>query len=200
MASAPILSIIHRQIKVSMKHCYLTFALMMSLLRSTAAQVAFSSNFSATALAPCPVAPTVSIEQIKGWTLYQTTNGNWDGPLDSSRCIAVTRQSSAVQVALSQINPAQPLFLRARPELLAAFSADLEKDYSYNISIFAQTSLSNTNLLETGTTCFQDLCSGAFIGIAIPDENGQPEGATRFQNGLFNGNSAYYFMESCFPT
>jgi hypothetical protein len=176
-------------------------ALLFSLLALLAANALhaqlFLPNFlGATYNGPCPFDSTVTITQIKGWTVYQTTNGRWSGPIDSSRCISVRKPnpwSTGFVVDLAQINPQQPLFVRARLDSFPSLDT-LTPDMPYVIRV--QYAAQPTSVkLKKGSNCPDDLCSGMLIGIAIPDENGVPGAATRYQTGLEKEG----FIQDCFP-
>lgn len=156
---------------------------------------------------PCPFDPAQTVTQPVGWVVYQTTDGHWDGPVDSSRCISATAvppgSGGGIEIALAQINPGQPLFLRARLDL---FPPDVPFDPDYLYDFVSNGRLLPANVsIRTTTDCPDDLCSGAIWGIAIPDENGQPGGATRYHAAVAetyspSANVKFISAEACFPT
>ncbi len=154
----------------------------------------------ATYNAPCPFNPDVTLAQIKGWMVYQTTNGRWDGPVDSSRCIGVHKSSpisQAFRINLAQINPQQPLFVKARLDSFPALDT-LTPNMPYVIN--AAYSIGPTTLnVKKGSDCPDELCTGVLLGIAIPDENGTPQAATRYQTGIAGQGHGGFIMD-CFPT
>lgn len=137
-----------------------------------------------------------------GWIIYQTTNGNWDGPVDSTRCISADAQVGAngSRIDLEQIDPAQPLFIRATAEELNLNSSPLAPNALYNLFACASLDGGAVSQFLTGSNCAQDVCTGAFVGIAIPDSNGAPGLATRFHTALASENQLHYCFESCFPS
>lgn len=140
----------------------------------------------------------------EGIDIYQTIDGFWDGTPDSSRCISVEPLGpwSGMKIDLGQINPAEPIFIRVRAEALAALSS-LQPNWVYNLTACADMFPDTVSWLQ-GTTCAQGVCSGAFVGIAIPDSFGTPGAATRFQTGFAKttgtGFCGGYGIETCFPT
>lgn len=152
---------------------------------------------------PCPFDPAQTVTQPVGWVVYQTTDGHWDGPVDSSRCISATAVPSGIEIALAQINPAQPLFLRARLDLFPP-EVPFDPNFLYDFEMYSL-GFPASMPIRTTTDCPDDLCSGAIWGIAIPDENGQPGGATRYHTAVAEtyvppANVKYINAEACFPT
>lgn len=181
------------------------FLLLFLTKGSLPAQWIYYDSFSGLEIAPCPFDANKINQQIGGWVIYQTLNGNWDGPVDSSRCISAEKNADigTTFIRLSQVDPTRPLFLRAKPESIQ--NADLKLWPNSLYSIQAAIGLSPTDgpTLQTGTDCFQDLCSGVFVGLAIPGPDGQVDAARRFHTGLFAPQPGYpraYGAESCFPS
>jgi hypothetical protein len=165
------------------------------------AQTVYFNGFDALTPLSCPFDTTQKINYPKGWRIYQTQNGLWDGPVDASRCISAELLNSngfkQVRIRLDQMNPAQPLFLRAEADELALKSAVLKPNHVFNVRSFL-----DTLPWLSGATCAQALCSGAFVGISIPDSNGVAGGATRWHVGIAKKPSPGVFpgIASCFPT
>ena len=53
-----------------------------------------NSNLKDLSAIPCPFDSSVEVAQPDYWRLYQTLDGNWDGPIDSTICISVEQISS----------------------------------------------------------------------------------------------------------
>jgi hypothetical protein len=140
----------------------------------------------------------------EGIDIYQTIDGFWDGTPDSTRCISVEPLGpwSGMKIALGQINPAEPIFIRVRPEVLASLPT-LNSNWLYSLTACVDMS-PDTVSWQQGIACEQGVCSGAFIGIAIPDSMGSPGAATRFHSGFAktngNGFCGGVGVETCFPT
>ncbi len=149
---------------------------------------------------PCPFNPDVTVSQLSGWVVYQTTDGHWNGPIDSSRCINITRSSPTAPavIKLSEIDPDLPLFLRARLDSFP-FSYVLQPNYAYMVegdfSLFPP-----SMCIKRGSDCPDEVCTAIIVGIAIPDENGTPGAATRYQMGLPAPLCENGHFEDCFPT
>lgn len=161
-------------------------------------QLIYSNSFFYYDTLACPFDSSKTIITPKNWYLYQTTDGTWEGPADSTRCISVEPSGSFQQprVALSQIDPGKPLFLRAKPAEFVGLDY-FEANQLYNGQISFHVS-NNLALPVAGANCVQDLCSGFFVGIAVP-------GPTRFHTGLLDNSGlppTYLYRDiiACFPT
>ncbi|MBL7798215.1 MAG: T9SS type A sorting domain-containing protein [Saprospiraceae bacterium] len=181
-------------------------ALLVALGAALSSHAQYTPPLIAVEQKPCPYNPGVTVVQPQFWHIYQTLDGHWYGPVDSSRCISVSVLpfNAGIEIALEQVNPAEPLFLRARLDLYPPFN-DFSSDYLYNTYSNARI-LPGDSLLRLTTDCPDDLCSGAFVGIAIPDENGMPGAATRFHTALvtvfppFFNSFKSVDAAACFPT
>jgi hypothetical protein len=157
---------------------------------------------------PCPFDPTVLVSQPKGWLIYQTIDGTWDGPVDSSRCLSAVVSPFASQLIRVDLLPAdfsKPIFVRAK---LADFpQVDVPENRLYNMD--------NTFLVphymgwKSGSDCPQGICTGMVAGLAIPTPDfSDPTGATRFQTALTDPPvppmpptaSIYGFSGACVPS
>lgn len=140
----------------------------------------------------------------EGIDIYQTIDGFWDGTPDSTRCISAEPLGpwSGMKIALNQIDPSEPIFIRVRPEVLAPLSV-LQPNWLYSLAACVDMSPDTVSWLQ-GVACEQGVCSGAFIEIAIPDSFGTPNGATRTHTGFAKGSSLGFWcgsgIETCFPT
>lgn len=138
------------------------------------------------------------------WDIYQTIDGFWDGVADSTRCISAEPlwPGSGMKIALDQINPAEPIFIRVRATELAPL-LPLQANWVYNLTACTDMYPDTISWLK-GTDCEQGICSGALVGIAIPDSFGVPGAATRFQTGFAKIEGAGFCggagIETCFPT
>ncbi len=185
-----------------------TYALLAFLLFSTSclhAQFFKNGYFGSFQQQPCPFNPAATVNWPENWQLYQTTDGHWDGPIDSTRCITGTPYNGnyALRIDLKQVDPTRPLFIRAEMDTLPQ-AYELSPNDVYNLYINAFTTPSAVPLVG-GEACPDQLCTGALIGISIPDEQGNPGAALRFQTGLLtfyapNPTICYITGESCFPT
>jgi len=159
----------------------------------------YFTNFVPLEQVPCPFDATIQVKKPHDWLVYQTQDGLWGGPVDSSRCISVEEAASfgSIYISLDQVDPVKPLFLRFE----SALPSDIPLEPN---SMFSAAACINfypdTFLLSTGTNCAEGICSGMFIGIAIPDSNWVMNGATRYQTALANKSGILCNIESCFPT
>lgn len=157
---------------------------------------------------PCPFNPSVLINQPKGWLIYQTLDGTWDGPVDSSRCLSAVVSPFASQLIRVDLLPAdfsKPVFARAK---LAEFTQiDVRENWLFNLS---QTFLVPASMgWKSGSDCPQGICTGIMAGIAVPTPDfSDPTGATRFQTALADPPvppmpptaSIYGFSGACVPS
>jgi hypothetical protein len=152
----------------------------------------------------CPVGQAGLQIRPEGMDIYQTIDGFWDGTPDSTRCISAEPLGpwSGMKIDLGQINPAEPIFIRVRATELAPLPS-LQSNWVYNLTSCADMFPDTVSWLK-GVACEQGICSGAFVGIAIPDSFGTPGAATRFQTGFAQtsgtGFCGGYGIETCFPT
>ncbi len=184
-----------------MRHIQLLLLLLLRAYTSSAQEIYYTS-FQGVAPVICIAGSTPVIQYLpQGWIIYQTTNGNWDGPLDSTRCISAQQQASGygIKIDLGQIDPAEPLFIRATAEELNLNSVPFAPNQLYNLITCSSLGNNSSNDLLIGSGCAQDVCTGAFLGIAIPDSNGQPGGATRFHTSLATDGQSNCII-SCFPS
>ncbi len=172
------------------KTCFLCCCLLASAL-SVFSQNYFT-NFNSVTQQSCPFDPAETVTYPTGWIIYQTLDGTWDGAVDASRCISAEQVPGGnLRINLEQINPAEPLFIRALPLELAGIG-ELPVNQLMAVDFFWSPSSFN-NLILTGPTCVEDMCSGVFTGIDV----GVP-GAMRIHTGLIT--SDLYEIHSCFPT
>jgi len=180
-------------------------ALLVALGAAFCAHAQYTPPLLAVEQKSCPYNPGVTVVQPQFWNIYQTLDGHWNGPVDSSRCISVSVLpfNQGIEIVLEQVNPTEPLFIRARMDL--ALPEDFLPDYLYNTFNTARI-LPGDSLLRLTADCPGDLCSGALVGIAIPDENGVPGAATRFHTARasvyppsFNSFKSVD-AAACFPT
>lgn len=160
---------------------------------SAQGQTIFQENFPTLIQQTCLVDPNQLVTYPEYWIVYQTADGTWDGPMDTNHCVSVSNNApfTGIRIALDQVDPSRPLFLRALPPALAG-TPTLQPDYIYSFTVNGETS-GATPLLEQGSGCTQGICSGAFVGIGIP-------GGTRYQTAMAKEWDNFYSMDACFPT
>lgn len=145
----------------------LPFLLFASLLQ---AQSLPNNNFKNLSTLPCPFDPSVEVTQPVGWRLYQTLDGKWDGPIDSTVCVSVEQVYTwgAIKIDLDQIDPARPLFIRCL--LDDDNKIPLEPDWLFLAQGYLVTS--SAVQLNQSNQCEDGICTGVIAGIEIPDETG----------------------------
>lgn len=152
----------------------------------------YFTNFNSVTQQTCPFDTSKTVTFPTGWIIYQTLDGTWDGAVDTERCISVeTLPVGNLRIDLEQVNPAEPLFVRALPEEMAGIG-ELPVNQLMAIDFFWSPSSFN-NLVLTGPTCVEDMCSGIFTGIDV----GVP-GAMRIHTALISAD--FYEIHACFPT
>jgi hypothetical protein len=170
----------------------LPLLMLLSLALPQAADAQLVTNFWFGQITPmtCPYDSTQTVNWPQGWSVYQTTDGRWDGPIDSSRCISFSTESAG-RVALDQIEASQPLFISTQ------FFSDegrLLPDWVYGVS-FAFTSPSP---LLAGTDCPDEICSGLIYRIEVPAET---PGARNFRTYTVpDANNPFAFHDACLVT
>ena len=128
-----------------------------------------NSLFNQTILETCTFDSTQTILQFQDWQIYQTSNGLWDGPIDSSRCIEIVEYgSNDFEIVLSQIQQDRPLFIRSK--LDDSNKILLEPNTLYSSGLWH--TLTGTTSPNLTVDCLGGFCSGVIIGIDIPDETG----------------------------
>jgi hypothetical protein len=169
------------------------FTLLCSCFVLTAeAQFSYTTFFDTYETKPCPFDATKTISQPKNWVVYQTQNGAWDGPVDSSRCIAATVSgSTGMKIDLTQIDPSRPLFVRAKAQEFF-FTPSLTPNSLFNFNFYGTVSDTSVHI-KTGANCVESVCSGVFLGINIPGE-------VRKQSGLMTQYGNYLEIGTCFPS
>ena len=186
-----------------MKKTFPSFLFLLLLFSSTirvAAQSVFGYSFNAVSPQVCPWDSSKTINWPTGWTIYQTLNDNWGGPVDSTRCIGAIVQGNRVVIPLNQIDPNKALFIRA-----SAMTVQ-----NSGIATFSPNALFSTNVLseldkpeaqlQISSNCPEDICTGMFIGIGIPDQFGTPNADLRIQTNIADGAGQFQYWEACLPS
>lgn len=169
----------------------LPFLLCTSLLQ---AQLLPNSTLITTSF-PCPFDPSVEVMQPQGWRLYQTLDGKWDGPIDSTVCVSVEQLYiwGAIKIDLEQIDAARPLFIRC------LLDDDNKIPLDPNWLFLAQGYLNTGQVqLNQSNQCEDGICTGVIAGIEIPDETGD---STQLRLYVGPYEDFYYGAYStCIPT
>ena len=139
---------------------------------------------------PCPYDEDVTVQWPVDWEIYQTLNGEWDGPVDSSRCITVAEGGFNPTIDLGQVDPGLPLFIRST-NIIDPF---LLPDHIYLAASGVQPNTGS--ILKLGTDCPGGLCSGLITRINIPAAI-DGERSDRTYKASIDGNNQEYYIESC---
>ncbi|WP_282774656.1 T9SS type A sorting domain-containing protein [Phaeodactylibacter xiamenensis] len=142
---------------------------------------------------PCPYDESETVLWPVGWEVYQTTNGLWDGPVDSTRCITVEADGFNPTIDLGQIDPDLSLFIRSTDILNALLIPS-------HIYLSASDVQPNTgSILKLGTGCPGGLCSGLITRINIPAEIPGERSHRTYKAGI-DGDNVDFYAESCIAT
>ncbi len=142
---------------------------------------------------PCPYHAETEVRWPVDWAIYQTTNGLWDGPIDSSRCISVEGGGFNPVIPLSQVDPGLPLFIRSTN----INSSALQPNFTYLATSSVQPATGA--ILQTGNDCAGELCSGIKTIVNIPAEE-PGERAARAYSGSLDSDPVFAYMEACITT
>lgn len=144
----------------------------------------------------CPFNPDSTVVWPVGWMIYQTENDQWDGEVDSTRCISMIETSDLhPMVSLTSIDMDKALFIRQSHR--GEDGIQLAPDFVYSLT--GSINLSGTDTLSMGYTCAGDVCSGMIVVVEIPDESGV--GMTRrVHKSVFERHSQGINASTCLVT
>jgi hypothetical protein len=131
------------------------------------AQTPANGNFTFLESIACPFNENEEVVWPENWMIYQTTNGEWDGEIDSTRCISVFDNGNCAGIELEQIDPNLPIYIRS--------TSLSDNDYPlFANSIYQVFSLFRilNGVFQDGIDCSDGLCTGMIIGQDIPAEDG----------------------------
>jgi len=156
----------------------------------------FQGSFVYSELLPCPYDSNTMVVGYKFWDMYQTLDGNWNGPIDSTICIRL-KTDPIEGIDLLTVDLSRPIFFRYK--FTEGNKVLLEPDRLYNA--YAGTIAAGNNYVEFqgGTDCPGNICSGIFVGIEIPDETGSAT-TMRWYTDIANNGFLYGDFQTCMPT
>lgn len=172
-----------------MKKMLLLFILSLFLMTTVQAQWQFIHLDFNVSMRPCMTDSTLIINQYTNWDMYKTLNNEWNGPLDSTFCGEL---DSLNMFNFNTLNTGETIFLRYR------FN-DNNKELLYENMLYAATfDVYNIdpNLLELGTNCANNLCSGVIVGVEIPDSAGTGKDMRWYESPLSNSVSLQPLVNS----
>ncbi|MCC6723791.1 MAG: hypothetical protein IT258_04735, partial [Saprospiraceae bacterium] len=144
----------------------------------------------------CPYDNSVTVTAYKDWMMYQTLDGTWDGPIDSTICISL-KNTPSEGIDLQTVDLTRPIFLRNA--LNDNNKILLTSDALYTASAFTADAPTIDATYRTGTDCPDNICSGIIMAIEIPDETGTSTQLRWYTDIPGGGGSSGYF-ETCVPT
>jgi len=155
-------------------------------------QVLPNPNLQGRQILPCPYDSAVSVFQVPNWQFYQTTNNQWNGPVDSSRCINANSIYGQTAVVLATIDTARFLFCAL--SLDSAHQVPLPRNSVYSVETDFYYNPSN---IQTGD-CDGAPCNQLVLQVDIPDSAGTGRSARTYTGPITNmyGNGSLF----CFPT
>ncbi|MBK8341761.1 MAG: hypothetical protein IPK99_18090 [Flavobacteriales bacterium] len=112
---------------------YAAIALLLPL--SASAQVLIPGFLATdTATSICPWDTGTTVLGYTGWGAYQTLDGTWDGPVDSTVCINlahVAGQFVEARIDFDETNTSQPVFLRLALDSASAIALAPDNEYAF---------------------------------------------------------------------
>lgn len=159
-----------------------------------------NSNFSNAHLMPCPYDTSVMIYGYDEWEIYQTLNDDWNGPIDSTKCISVDPNNQwgvPLSIPLDQIDTTRRLFIVSKyNDSTATFAVP-----NYLFRIEAELNVFPLPDFNFSSSCDDSACSFFIIDAEIPDSAGNSTVQRVYQSGLggFPMNNPSMFSQ-CYPT
>lgn len=158
------------------------------------AQQPVNALFNDISTRPCPYDSTAMVTWPDGWQIYQTLNGEWDGTVDSSRCIHLEAIGNNARLYLDDMDTQLPIFIRTDAFTQAGTVASLDRVYL----AFANLTNSEEAFFSTNTFCPGGLCTGLITQTSVYNEN-TDERVFRTYSESIGLNNQFYSLESCIP-
>lgn len=108
----------------------------------------------------CPYDDSQSVVWPEGWSVYQTQNDLWDGPVDSSQCLTFVQMDDDWVLDLATIHAQRPVFIRYN---VVEGATPVPANAVYQT--FGNYWTDATPILAD--TC-NELCSGMFLQYTLP--------------------------------
>lgn len=157
----------------------------------------FYDSFYEVETAPCPSDSSSTVQVYQHWDMYQTLDGHWDGPKDSTICISL-KTTPDEGIDLLTVDLARPIFFRYK------FTDDnkiwLQPDWMHNVNVSGYSWGGNSVEFQAGTDCPGNICSGVFVGIEIPTAAGDSTTTMRWYSDIPDGETNYGYFSTCAPT
>ena len=173
-----------------------TFLLFILISHQALSQLLPNFSFNDVSPQPCLVDSSQTILLPDFWTIYQTQNDKWDGPLDSTYCIGVYLNGNDVRISTDDFDTSRPLFIRCRLEGDDKIQLNQNSLFNANFYVF----ISDSIQLNTDVDCENELCSGIIVGIEIPDSLGTGESLRKYQSSLREPFSSHVSEGFCYAS
>jgi hypothetical protein len=175
-----------------MKKLILAFSAIVFSLNVLHAQQNVLPDFTNHISVNCPFDSSVQIETYAGWVAYQTLDDNWNGPVDSTRCLDLYDAANSYgTINLNQIDTSRRIFIKLDSAATAGLFLDSNAVYKGYINIGS----SNGVEVDFSANCDSALCSYIITNIEIPDST-----FTGFDQRVYQTDFDYYQRDYCFPT
>ncbi len=156
-----------------------------------------SWSFDQIVSAPCPSNPASTLPTPQYCEVYQTLDNHWDGPKDPLICIPAGMISGRAAILLEYADLSRSIFVRF--SLPNNVKIPLLPDAAGKQTLSWQAP--NTVAFLMGDTCTQSICTGAWIGLEVPDSAGTGYNIRRYdETNNTGGGGTYYRTEACLPT
>jgi hypothetical protein len=118
-------------------------------------------NFSSS-LQICPYDSTQTNLMYDDWEVYKTLDNTWNGTIDSSFCATLSLPYNYLD--LTNLVVGETVFIRHK--FTDSTKILLQENTLYSTAVYGSSSSNFTNL---SVNCPNDMCTGVFLGIDIPD-------------------------------
>lgn len=125
-------------------------------------------NFLSASMKPCPFDSTHLLLQADDWLIYQTLDDTWNGVIDSTKCLGVKDTLGKLIIELDQVDIDKPVFVKNMMNDTTKIS--LFPDWIYES--YASIETSDETFVNFSPNCENGFCTGAILGIEIPDSAG----------------------------
>jgi hypothetical protein len=176
-----------------MKSALFSALIVLFLSNTNQAQSPLNHSFENIITTACPFDPSNEVSWPEHWMIYQTLNGKWDGPIDSTKCISTEAGSFYTSILLDQVDQGQPVFIKSTEFV----NAELPLLNNSVYSAIANFGIYPSEACEAGTSCENKFCTGLLTGINIPDSTGTGRALRLYTNSVEEATSG---SEYCIVT
>ncbi|NJN77925.1 MAG: hypothetical protein HC803_05985 [Saprospiraceae bacterium] len=146
----------------------------------------------------CPYDSTQTNLMYDDWEVYKTLDNTWNGTVDSSFCPSISPTSFYLD--LTSLGAGETVFIRYK--FTDSTKILLDENALYSTAVYGN-SANNTNFTNLSVNCQNDMCTGVFLGIDIPDSAGTGRNLRWYQAAPDSFSMAFYGDFSthfCTPT